>query len=122
MVREGARLVLLGLVVLLVLLLAWSTLSGAVGQLPRCRTVGQLIETGVQLLCGVLSVLVVVTSVDSRPWRRPVRIGWALSLATATGLSGLVWGPPMPLVALLLALGSGLGAWAVLRVLDSAAG
>lgn len=116
--RAVSRRLLLAATILLLLLLAWTAISGAVDQLSRARTTGQRIETGIQLLCGVLTVLVVVTRARPQRWRRALRLAWAASLIAAAGLSGLVWGPPMPVVALLLAAAAGGAAWAILRILD----
>jgi peptidoglycan/LPS O-acetylase OafA/YrhL len=94
-VRAGAT--------LLLLVLAWGALSGGIRQLSRALTTWQWIETVVQLMCGVLSLLVVLTAFRWRRWAGPVRAVWAATLVVAAGLSGLVWGPPMPFLALLFA-------------------
>jgi hypothetical protein len=88
---------------LLLVVLAWGALSGGLRQLSRPLTTGQRIESVVQLACGVLSLLVVLTAFRWRRWAGPVRAAWATTLVVAAGLSGLVWGPPMPLLALLFA-------------------
>ena len=59
-----------------------------------------------QLACGLLSLLVLLTCFRWRRWGAPVRTAWAISLATAVGLSSLVWGPPLPLIGLLFAAGA----------------
>lgn len=99
--------------VALLLLLAWGAIAGGLRQLPASRTAGQGVETAVQLVCGFLTLLVVVTCFARREWARSARIAWAASLVTAAGLSPLVWGPPMPLVALLFAAAAALLALAV---------
>jgi hypothetical protein len=81
--------------------LAWQALSGGIRQMPRSRTIGQKLETLIQIECGLLSLLVVLTSFWRRAWAEPVRSFWSISLAAAAGLSSLVWGPPMPLVGVL---------------------
>jgi peptidoglycan/LPS O-acetylase OafA/YrhL len=115
--RRVLRPVLLASSTLLLLALAWAALSGAVRQLPRSSTAGQQVETAVQLLCGVLSLLVPVTAFRWRRSARAVRTAWTTSLVIAAGLSPLVWGPPMPLLALLFAAAAYAGALAVLRAL-----
>lgn len=110
--------VLLGAAVLVLLALAWLALDGGIRQLPVARTPGQRVETAVQLLCGVLTLLVLVTSFQRRVTARAVRIAWAGSLAAAAGLSALVWGPPMPVLALLFAVGGWLLARGLLLALD----
>jgi hypothetical protein len=115
--QSAARTVLLFATSALLLALAWTVLGGAARQLERELTVWQQVETVVQLGCGVLTLLLVPTYIRPGRWATPVRAGWVGSLAVAAGLSGLVWGPPMPLTALLftlLSVGVGL---AVLRVL-----
>lgn len=89
----GALLFLVGL--------AWQALSGAWRQVTRARTPGQKIETGSQAACGLLSLLVVLTCFRGRRHAARVRRLWGVSLAASAGLSALVWGPPMPPVALL---------------------
>ena len=70
-----------------------------------------------QLACGLLSVLSVLTSFL---WRRPgpsIRAAWAISLATAAGLSSVVWGPPSLIIGLVFAAGALLLALAIIRLL-----
>ena len=86
---------------LFLLYLAWQTLSGGFRQLPRSHSLGQKVETVVQLDCGVLSLLVALTCFWRRSSAGLVRTLWSICLAGAAGLSALVWGPPMPGVAVL---------------------
>jgi hypothetical protein len=111
--EQVIRRILLACTMLLLLVLAWGALAGGLRQLPGSHTVGQRIETVVQLVCGILTLLVVLTCFGWRKWDRLVRIVWAVSLAMAAGLSSLVWGPPMPFIALLFAVGALLVAWAI---------
>ena len=90
-VRRG----LLACTMFFLLWLAWQAFSGGFRQLSRSRTVGQQIETAAQLECGFLSLFVVLTCFWHRRWAPSIRTNWAISLATAAGLSSLVWGPPM---------------------------
>ena len=76
---------------------------GALEQLPRAQNLGQRVETAIQLACSLLSLLAVVTCFWWQPWALVARAGWAVSLAITTGLSALVWGPPMLGIALLFA-------------------
>ena len=85
---------------------AGGTLTGALQQLPQAQNLGQRVETAIQLACSLLSVLVVVTCFWQRRWAPAARAGWAVSLATTTGLSALVWGPPMPGITLVFAAGT----------------
>jgi hypothetical protein len=118
--RPVARRIGLAGATLLLLIVAWWAVSGAIQQIPRSHSFGQRVETGVQLACGVLSLLVVLTCFRWRRWSRAIRIAWAISLAAVAGLSSMVWGPPMPLIALLSAAFAVLVAWAVIRVLSVA--
>ena len=96
---------------LLLLAVAWAALSGGLSQLPRSLTIGQQVETGMQLACGLLSLLSVLTCFRWRRWNRSVLVAWTISLMTAAGLSSLVWGPPM------LSIGLAFGAGALLLAL-----
>ena len=90
--QAGAALVLLAL--------GWRALSGGVRQMPRARTPGQKVETLVQVVNGLLGFLALAASFQPRRWGAPLRRAWGVTLASAAGLSALVWGPPMPKVAL----------------------
>lgn len=106
--------------VLFLIVLAWAALLGGLRQLPRLATTGQRVETVVQLACGVLSLMVVLTSFRLTRWAAPVRTAWAVSLVVVAGLSSLVWGPPMPLVGLVFAVVALLVAVTVIHALRSA--
>jgi hypothetical protein len=114
------RRILLACITVLVIALAWGALSGGLRQLPRSHTVGQRVETAAQLSCGLLSLLTVVTCFRWRRWDSTIRSAWVISLTTAAGLSPLVWGPPMPLIGLLFALGTLLVALAIIWALRTA--
>jgi hypothetical protein len=118
--RPVVRHLLLAGSTLLLIVLAWGAISGGLSQLPRSLTAGQRIETAVQLACGLLSLLTVLTCFWWRRWAPPVRSVWAISLVTAAGLSSLVWGPPLPLIGLLFALGAFLVALAIIWALRTA--
>ena len=115
-IRRG----LLACTVLFLAWLAWEALSGGFRQLPRSRTLGQKVQTVTQLECGLLSLLVVLTCFRWRRWAPPVRTIWGISLATAAGLSSLVWGPSMPVIGVLFVAISLLVARAVIVTLRSA--
>jgi hypothetical protein len=105
---------------LLLVRLAWEAIAGGLRQLPRSRTVGQKVETGVQLACGLLSLMTVLTCFRWRRWAPPVRTAWSISLATAAGLSSLVWGPRMPGIGLIFAAGALLVARTIIWALRTA--
>jgi len=102
---------------LILIALAWGAISGGLEQLPRSRTAGQKIETLVQIMCGLLSLLTVLTCFWRRKWSYAVHTAWAVSLAAAAGLSAFVWGPPMLLVAVLFIAGALLFALIILWAL-----
>jgi hypothetical protein len=105
-----ARRAALGGVLVVLTLVAWGAVWGGFRQMPRAETSGQRAETAVQIACGVLSVLTALTCFRWRRWAGAVRVAWAASLALGVGLSGLVWGPPMPWIALLMGAGTLLAA------------
>jgi hypothetical protein len=111
----------LAFAILLLVALGWWALAGAIRQFPVSFTSGQRIETAVQFLAGVLTLLVLLTRFVLTAWTRPVRFAWATSLVVTAGLSALVWGPPMPLIALLSSGVAALVAWVVLLALRTAA-
>lgn len=111
------RRVLLGAVVLFLVVLAWVAIAGGVRQLSRAHTLGQQVETAVQLACGLLSLLVVATCFWGRRWAPSVRIAWMGSLVVTAGLSALVWGPPMVLIALLFSGTGALVAFGTIRAI-----
>jgi hypothetical protein len=115
-----ARRLLCGCAALLLLALAWWAVSDGLRNLHQVRTIGQQLETVIRLACGLLSMAVVVTRFRWRPVSRPVRIAWVVALATAVGLSALVWGPPMPHIAVLNVGVALLVAWAILWALGPA--
>ena len=118
--RRVVRRILLAVAVLLLVTVAWVTLSGALRQLPRSLTLGQQVETAVQIACGLLSLLSVLTCFRWRRWARPVFAAWAASLASAAGLSSLVWGPPDLPVALVFAAAALLAALGIMWLLRTA--
>lgn len=115
--RPVVRRILLASATLLLLVMAWATLSSGLDQIPRSHTIGQRVETTVQLACGLLSVLSVLTAFRWRRWGPPVRVAWAIALTTAAGLSSIVWGPPMLMPGLVFAAAAPLVALGVIRLL-----
>ena len=102
--KQILRYALFYMVVLFVLVLAKEALTGAWSQSSHSLTVGQYVQTVVQVFAGVLCVLVVFTRFFMREWERPVSVIWTYCLVLTAGLSGLVWGPPMPHTAALFAV------------------
>ena len=81
------------------------------------RTIGQIVETIVQLACGLLSLLSTITCFHWHRFRHAVRAAWIISLTTAAGMSSLVWGPPMLTVGLVFATGAFLVSIAIIWLL-----
>jgi len=104
----------------LLLFLAWWMIKGGLNDVRQASDLGQQAETVVRFACGLLSVAAVVTRFRWRRRARTVRIAWMVSLAGMVGLSALVWGPPMPHVALLFVAAALLLAWALLWTLGPA--
>jgi hypothetical protein len=99
--RGVARDLLCACAALLLVGLSWWAVTDGLRDLRQARTIGQVAETAVRLACGLLSVAAVVTRFRWGALARSVRVAWVVTLVLSAGLSALVWGPPMPLVALL---------------------
>jgi hypothetical protein len=108
--------------VLLLLGLAWWSVTGGIRNAQQATTIGQQAETVIQLACGLLSLAVGVTRFRWGRRGRAARVGWAATLAATAGLSALVWGPPMPPIALLFVAVALLLAWVILWALGPAPG
>lgn len=108
------RWLLLICIMLFLLMLAWWAIAGGVRQFSHSNTLGQHVETVIQLLCGVLSLLTISTYFVLKKWTMFIRVAWTFSLVLTAGLSALVWGPPMPLIALLFAAVALLAAYIIL--------
>ena len=119
--RAAVRRIPLAVAVLLLGVVAWVALAGGLRQIPRTHTFGQRFETAVQLACGILSVLTGLTRFCWRGWGPRVRAAWAVSLATAAGVSSLVWGPPSVPVGVAFAAGTLLVALGIVRLLGPGA-
>ena len=102
---------------LLLLSFAWWALTDGLRDVHQAATTGQHVETAIRLVCGLLSVAVVVTRLRWRRWDRPLRIAWVLTLVATVALSAVVWGPPMWHIALLFAAVALLLAWLILLAL-----
>jgi hypothetical protein len=99
--------------------LAWQALVGGLRQISRSHTAGQKVETVVQLECGFLSLLVILTTFHRRQWGRSIQRVWEIFLITAAGLSTLVWGPPMPGVGVLFSAAALLLSRAIQSILQN---
>ncbi len=115
--RPVVRRILLACATLLLITVAWGTLSGGLHQIPQSRTLGQRVETTAQLACGLLSLLSVLTCFRWRRWGPPVLAAWAISLTTAAGLSSVGWGPPSLIIGLVFGAAALLVALAIIWLL-----
>ena len=97
------RRIVRGFTISLLMVLAWGLLAGAFDQLPRSHTTGQQFETILQFVCGLLSLLCVLTAFWQRSWGKVIRIAWAISVVVVAGASSLVWGPRLPVIAAVFA-------------------
>jgi hypothetical protein len=117
-IRPVFRKIILLSAMILLLVIAWVSISGALSQMTRPQTTGQAVETVLQIVCGVLSILTVCTCFFWKKIRRPVRLAWRISLMATAGISSVVWGPPMLIVAVLFLAVSFLAAQAIIRLLQ----
>lgn len=88
----AARRALLASVLLLLLWLAWTGLSGGFNQLSQSQTLGQKVQTFSQGAYGLLALLCVGTTFVGRRWSRAVQAGWVVAVTAAGGLASVVWG------------------------------
>jgi hypothetical protein len=86
--RRGA----FGVAGLFMLYLAWNGLVGGVGQWHGATTLGQRVQTCVQICYGVFAVLAIATIFRGRRWARLALIGLALTATVAGGLAAVSWG------------------------------
>ena len=98
--------------------LAWTGVSGAFHQFSHTdNTLGQQVQSAMQLAFGVLSILGPVTWFWARRWSRPVLIAWALSVALGGGLAPVVWGESSVLTGIVSGVASLLIAWEMVWLL-----
>ncbi|HET9707958.1 MAG TPA: hypothetical protein VFP39_06620 [Gemmatimonadales bacterium] len=116
------RRVLLVVAIVLLLLLAWTGIRGALDQRSGIHTTGQTIQTAVQLVYGVLSLLSVVTVFWARRWNPAMLVCWAFALAFAGGLGATAWGGASALVGVIAGLAAGLIGAGIASVLRYGAG
>jgi hypothetical protein len=84
--------VLRGVGVVLLLLLAYTGIAGAISQYSESHTTGQWVQTTLQLVFGVFSVLAVIVAFRPSRWRRAVNVVFVASTTLAGGLAPIVWG------------------------------
>lgn len=94
-IHPMTRRIILISTILLLFVLAYILLMGGFSQLFRSLTIGQKVETTVQIICGLLCLLNAVTCFYWKNLSRRIRTAWIISLTTTAGMSSIVWGPPM---------------------------
>jgi hypothetical protein len=84
--------VLRGLGALLLLFLAYTGIAGAIQQYSESHTTGQWVQTSLQLVFGVFSILALIVAFRASRWRRVVNVGFVVSTTLGGGLAPIVWG------------------------------
>jgi hypothetical protein len=102
------RRVLLGSAVVLLLGLARTGIEGGITQLPGAKTVGQKLQTVLQLLYGVLALMSTATAFRGERWNRLVLVCWTIALALTAGLASVVWGGTSLLIGVVSGMAAGL--------------
>ena len=77
---------------LLLLVLAWTGVRGAIDQHSTAQTTGQQVQTAAQLVLGLFSFLALVTAFRARRWQRITFLGVLLGATLAGGFAPVVWG------------------------------
>lgn len=78
--------------VALLLVLAFTGISGGIQQLSGMHTTAQRIQTVLQLAMGITSALAAVVSFRAERWRRAAYVAFVLSCPLAAGLAAYAWG------------------------------
>jgi len=81
-----------GVAILILLALAWLGIRGGIHEWPHSRSTGQKVQSAFQLLYGVLSLLVIGSTIRPGPFSRVAGWAWVIALAIAGGLAPPVWG------------------------------
>lgn len=109
--HPGLRWALLTLISMVYALIGGFATVGAFEQWGRVITVAQRVETCIQLAFGVWSLGGAISPFLRLTCGHRIRVVWGLGFAVVAGLSGIVWGPPMPLVVLGFILAAAAMAW-----------
>ena len=97
--------------VLLLLAAAWLGIGGGIHDWPQSQSTAQKVQSVFQLLYGVLSLLVIGSTLRVGPFDRVVGWAWLITFTVAGGLAPPVWGDSTWLAGLaagLVSLGVGL--------------
>lgn len=74
------------------LFIGYTGITGGFQQVGASATLGQRVQTGTQLLFGVLAVAVVGALAARHRWSRPLLVGWGAVLSVSAGFAVIVWG------------------------------
>ena len=112
---------LLAIAILLLLALAYTGIAGGIDQFdqsPHSRyTIGQIVQTVLQLVFGGLSLTVIAVWFWARQWSRAVFSLFVASVALAGGLAPVVWGQSSVLIGIVSGGASALIAWGIAALL-----
>lgn len=107
--------------VVLLVALAYTGIAGGIDQFDQSShdhyTIGQIVQTVLQLVYGVLSVACIAVRFGAARWIRPILIAWAVSLSLAGGLAPVVWGQSGIGIGILTGVTTLLIAWAIAALL-----
>jgi len=103
-----------GLGVAFLLFIGYSGITGGLQQLGVTATLGQRLQTAMQLVFGALAVAVLGALVTRRRWTRLLLLAWAAALTIGGGVAPIVWGGSGLLPALAAAVAIALLAWLTL--------
>ena len=113
--------VLPGVAVLLLLGLAYTGIAGGVDQFDQSThsqyTIGQIVQTALQLVFGVLSLAAIAVWFWARPWSKPVFAAFVASLTLAGGMASVVWGSTSLTIGILSGVASLAVGWVVVWLL-----
>lgn len=90
--------------ILLLLAAAWLGVGGGIHDWPQSQSTAQKVQSVFQLLYGVLSLLVIGSTLRVDPFGRVVGWAWVITFTIAGGLAPPVWGNSTWLAGLAAAL------------------
>lgn len=76
----------------LLLYFTWTGATGFLRQWPQATGVGQIVQTGSELLYAIGALFCVATTMRWRRWAKLARGAWILGATMAGGLAPTVWG------------------------------
>jgi hypothetical protein len=98
---------------LLLLGLAYTGIAGGIQQYSESHTTGQWVQTNLQLVFGIFSILAVIAAFRASRWRRAVNVGFVASTTLAGGLAPIVWGEQGVLPGLAAGIAAALVCWLI---------